>query len=78
MNCFDQRASTTSAPTSASVDSFCHIYEDQIGFQALNYTTTTRYCLTTYNSYVLGQLTNVDGYLGLGYMSYDDSKLACL
>ena len=69
MHCLNYADSTTGTFEGATDDGFCEIIEDVMGFQGLNFTTRSRYCLTGYNPRFLGLMQSIDGYLGLGYLT---------
>ena len=74
LNCFDERRSITSRLTTDFVTGLCIIMEDVMGIQGIDYSVSTRYCLADYNPNQLGVLYNVDGFLGMGYLSAYESK----
>jgi len=74
IHCVDYRLSNTSLITGETEDGFCVIVEDVMGFQGLNYTSTTRYCLTNYSPRTFGVLSTVDGYLGMGYLTNGEDR----
>ena len=70
MQCFDPSDSMTSEFTEDYIRNLCVIYKDLMGFDGIDFRTSTRYCLAYYDVNELGTMYNVDGYLGMGYLTY--------